>query len=200
MGTESPKIIAVIAARGRSRRLPRKNLCLFLGKPMLQWVIQTCRESRRIDDVVVSSEDAEILDLARKLNCRIVVRPAEMAEDHIPQIEVVRHAVTVVEKEQGLQPEVVVMIQANSPEVRPKDLDRAIEKLESRNLYEVISLDQDLIHDGSFRVFRRKCLFNTFGAYTGAIRTDYVDIHTAEDLEAAESRYGTAEKYLETRR
>jgi CMP-N-acetylneuraminic acid synthetase len=192
--------IAVIAARGGSRRLPRKNVYPFFGEPMITWSIAACKEAEEIGLVVVTSDDLEILAIAQQMDCQTVLRPAELALDEVPRIEPVRHAVNLVEAEDGVVCDVVAVVSCNSPETRAAELDAAIRKLRDKGLWEVVSLDRDLINNGAFRIIRRACLDNTFSAHSGAVISDAIDIHTIEDLKAAEARYPSAAAFRESRR
>lgn len=86
--------IAVIPARGGSKRIPRKNIKEFCGKPMIAWAISVARESRLFDQVVVSTDDQEIAALARRWGAATpFVRPSSLADDHTPTVPVIAHAV-----------------------------------------------------------------------------------------------------------
>ena len=87
------KILAIIPARGGSKGIPRKNLIPFLGKPLIQWSIDVALDSKIITDVVVTSDDDEILELSRKtLNVKTIKRPKELAEDNSRTEPVLIHA------------------------------------------------------------------------------------------------------------
>lgn len=73
--------IAFVPARGGSKRLPRKNILLFRGRPMLAWTIAVARESGLFDEIVVSTEDAEIAEIAKACGAATDARPAVLAED-----------------------------------------------------------------------------------------------------------------------
>lgn len=86
--------IAVIPARGGSKRIPRKNIKNFLGRPMIAWAISTARESDLFDHIIVSTDDEEIAELARNWGAETpFVRPANLADDLTPTVPVVAHAV-----------------------------------------------------------------------------------------------------------
>ncbi len=86
--------IAVIPARGGSKRIPRKNIKEFCGRPMIAWAIGAARQSGLFDHVVVSTDDEEIGDLARSWGAELpFTRPAELADDLTPTVPVVAHAV-----------------------------------------------------------------------------------------------------------
>ena len=86
--------IAVIPARGGSKRIPRKNIKEFCGKPMIAWAISIAQESELFDHVIVSTDDEEIADIGRKWGAETpFVRPVELADDLPPTVPVVAHAV-----------------------------------------------------------------------------------------------------------
>ena len=86
--------LAVIPARGGSKRIPRKNVALFAGRPMIAYAIAVAQESGLFDHVLVSTDDDEIAEVARGLGAQVpFVRPAELANDHAVTAAVVVHAV-----------------------------------------------------------------------------------------------------------
>ncbi len=80
----SCKPIAIIPARGGSKRIPRKNIADVNGKPLLAYPVETCLASRLFSEVVVSTEDDEIADIASQHGARIEMRPSEFAQDAAP--------------------------------------------------------------------------------------------------------------------
>lgn len=86
--------IAVIPARGGSKRIPRKNIKEFCGKQMIAWAITTAQKSGLFDHIIVSTDDKEIADIGRKWGAETpFVRPVELADDLTPTVPVVAHAV-----------------------------------------------------------------------------------------------------------
>jgi pseudaminic acid cytidylyltransferase len=86
--------IAVIPARGGSKRIPRKNIKEFCGRPMIAWAISAAKDSGLFEHVLVSTDDAEIGDIARCSGAEVpFVRPRELADDLTPTVPVVAHAV-----------------------------------------------------------------------------------------------------------
>lgn len=117
------KVLAVIPARGGSKGVPRKNIRPLGGKPLLVWTIEAARGSRYIDRVTLSSDDDEIIAVARQAQCEVpFVRPAELARDDTPGVEPVLHALRMVP---GY--DYVVLLQPTSPFRRAEDIDRCIE-------------------------------------------------------------------------
>jgi len=86
-------VLAVIPARGGSTRIPRKNLRLFNGRPMIEWSLAACQEIAEVDEIVVSTEDPEISRIARSSGAtQIIDRPADLASNTAGTAPVVRHA------------------------------------------------------------------------------------------------------------
>lgn len=86
--------VALIPARGGSKRIPRKNVRPFLGEPALTRVIRTVLQSEVAETVLVSTEDDEIARVARSAGAEVPgPRPSDLADDHTPTIDVVRHAI-----------------------------------------------------------------------------------------------------------
>lgn len=119
------KVLAVIPARGGSKGVLRKNIRNLAGKPLIAWTIEAANESKYIDRLIVSSEDSEILEIAKYLGCETpFVRPRHLAEDDTPGIDPVLHALN---KLTGY--DIVVLLQPTSPLRRTEDIDGCIEKL-----------------------------------------------------------------------
>ena len=89
------KTIAIIPARGGSKRLPRKNVLKLNGQPMLSYPIRTAKASGLFDEVYVSTEDAEIADVARQFGAEVIERPVQISEDRSTVVEVCLHALEV---------------------------------------------------------------------------------------------------------
>ena len=86
--------IAIIPARGGSKRIPRKNIKIFCGQPMIAYAISAAKESGLFDRIVVSTEDEEIAQIAKKLGAETpFLRPVELADDHTATVPVVVHAI-----------------------------------------------------------------------------------------------------------
>lgn len=88
--------VAIIPARGGSKRIPRKNIKNFCGKPMIAYAIAAAKESGLFDHVVVSSDDQEIIEIAGELGAETpFIRPAELSDDQALTVPVIAHAITV---------------------------------------------------------------------------------------------------------
>lgn len=119
--------VAVIPARGGSKRIPRKNIRDFAGKPMIAWSIDVARASGAFDAVIVSTDDADIASVARGLGADVpFIRPAELSDDKTGTTAVVSHAVTVL-RERGESPSQVCCLYATAPFVTADDLRGALD-------------------------------------------------------------------------
>lgn len=123
--------IAVIPARGGSQRIPRKNVRVFCGKPMIAWSIEAATASGLFDHVLVSTDDAEIADVARTAGAELpFARPAALSDAYTGTTEVVAHATRWATGE-GWPLEAVCCIYATAPFIELDDLKRGLEALES---------------------------------------------------------------------
>jgi N-acylneuraminate cytidylyltransferase len=121
--------IAVIPARGGSKRIPRKNIKLFCGKPMIAWSIEAARASGLFDHIVVSTDDAEIAEVAKAHGAEVpFMRPAALSDDHTGTSSVVAHAIEWY-REHGHMPDPVCCIYATAPFVTAADLQRGLQTL-----------------------------------------------------------------------
>lgn len=123
------RILAVIPARGGSKGIPRKNIRLLAGKPLIAYSIQTALKSKYVDDVVVSTEDAEIAEIAKNYGPEMVRRPTDLAKDNVPLDPVIFHAMNLIESRRGITYDYVISIQPTSPLLKRETLDRAIVEL-----------------------------------------------------------------------
>jgi pseudaminic acid cytidylyltransferase len=121
--------LAVIPARGGSKRIPRKNIRSFCGKPIIAWSIEVARASGLFDRVIVSTDAPEIAEVAKAYGAEVpFVRPAELSDDHAGTSPVVVHAVEWA-RSQGLMPEFVCCVYPTAPFVRVSDLQRGLQTL-----------------------------------------------------------------------
>lgn len=123
--------IAVIPARGGSKRIPRKNIKAFCGKPMIAWSIETAKASGLFDHIIVSTDDPEIAKISRQWGAEVpFARPADLSNDHAGTTEVVAHAARwAIDK--GWPVTAVCCIYATAPLIQVDDLKRGLEALES---------------------------------------------------------------------
>lgn len=190
---DGKRAYAVIPARGGSKRLPRKNIAPLWGQPLIAWAIRACEQSEYVDACYVSTEDDEVAEVAEGLGAQIIQRPAALAGDAIFKQDVIVHAAEQFDPKPGI----VISLQANSPQICAADLDGAIRKLQETGANEIFSVGPDLMQNAAFRVMKYEYVFQkSISTYCGVYLTDYVDVHTAEDLDwlEANARPCTAEK------
>ena len=122
------EVLALIPARGGSKGLPRKNIRLLAGRPLIAYSIETARRATRVNRVVVSTDDAEIAEIARREGAEVPFsRPAELAQDTSRDLEVFRHALLWLEEKESYRPEAVVHFRPTCPVRRAPLIDQAIE-------------------------------------------------------------------------
>ena len=122
--------LAIIPARGGSKRIPRKNIKPFCGKPMIAWSIEAALKSGCFDRIIVSTDDAEIAEVARSFSAEApFMRPAELSDDHTGTIPVIAHAIGWVS--QHVAPvDFACCLYATAPFVRAEDLRRGYDLLQ----------------------------------------------------------------------
>lgn len=121
------KIIAIIPARGGSKGIPRKNIKKFVDRPLLSWTIGQANASNYIDKIVVSTDDDEIIKLCEYVEIEYLKRPDKYAKDTSPSSEAIIHVLDYYKYYNGLQYDIVLMIECTSPLRKSDDIDNAIE-------------------------------------------------------------------------
>ena len=132
---QNKTFLAIIPARGGSKRLPRKNILDLSGRPMISWSIDAGLKSKYIDKVVVSSDDTEILNISNELKVQVIKRPDELASDTSTSFDAVKHAIDNLESY-----EYILLLQPTSPLRNENHIDKAIEILEEKNADAVVSV------------------------------------------------------------
>lgn len=127
--------LAIIPARGGSKRLPRKNVLDLCGKPLIAWSIEATLKSKYISKIIVSSDDEEILNIAKEYKADFIKRPDELASDTATTFDALKHTLENVKKY-----DYVVLLQPTSPLRTEKHIDEAIELLEEKNADAIISV------------------------------------------------------------
>ena len=130
------KYLAIIPARGGSKRLPDKNILDLNGKPLIAWSIETAKKSKKIDDIVVTSDSDKILDIAKTYNIKTIKRPDFLASDTATTFDAIKHTIESLKEKF----EYIVLLQPTSPLRNEKHIDEAIELLEKKNADAVISV------------------------------------------------------------
>ena len=115
-------ILGVTPVRAGSKGLPGKNAKLLAGKPLLAWSIKTAQAAKKLDRYVVSTEDAQLAEIAKREGAEVLDRPDELAADHSSTFDVLRHAL------EKIPAELIVLLQATSPIRKTTIVDECIER------------------------------------------------------------------------
>ncbi len=187
---KSKKIVAIIPVRMGSKRLKKKNILPVKKVPMFVYVAKKILKSKFKIKLFVSSESNEIKELCKKYDINFLKRPKNLSNAIVEKQEVIVHAINLlVRKKEKI--DIVISLQANSPEVKVKDLDKAIDFFIKNNrgdkiTNEVISVGKDNLQNGAFRIMKKKTVFQkTLSTKVGIFFTDYIDIHNDKDYQKA---------------
>ncbi|MCO8088295.1 pseudaminic acid cytidylyltransferase [Acinetobacter indicus] len=126
--------LAVIPARGGSKRIPRKNIKMFHGQPMIAWSIQAAIDSGCFDEIWVSTDDEEIAAVAQAYGAKVpFLRPAHLSDDFATTADVMSHAVEEFGKLNHALPDYICCLYATAPFVTEVDLVHGLEKIKNNN-------------------------------------------------------------------
>lgn len=140
------KILGVIPARGCSKGVPRKNIKELNGKPLIQYTADVALESELIDTLVLSSDDNEIIEVAKKIGIDVpFVRPNDLAQDKSPTFPVIIHALEYY-KSLGVEFDAVCLLQVTSPFRSVDFLNKAIKKFIDQDADSLVSV-QEVPHE-----------------------------------------------------
>lgn len=153
---------------------------------MLYWAIRACQHSQYIDGIFVSTEDTEIKNVAREYGAQVIHRPTKLADHYTFKQDVIVQAMeTILEK-----PDLVISLQANSPQICAYDLDAALEKIVQHDRNELFTVNPQLIQNAAFRVMKYDYVFQrSISTRSGVYVTNYVDVHEIEDVAYLEANH-----------
>lgn len=135
------KILALIPARGGSKRLPRKNVLDLAGKPLIAWTIEAALGCPFLDEVMVTTDEDEIAEVAKRHGAKVpFLRPAYLASDTATSFDAIKHAIDFYREELGKNFDFVVLLQPTSPLRNSRNISEAIELLVEKNADAVISV------------------------------------------------------------
>jgi len=157
------KIIAIIPARGGSKGLPKKNIRLLAGKPLVARTIESALKSKYINRVIVSTEDKEIAEISQKYKAEVIQRPKKLAADNSDTEDAVFQVLGVLKKDNYI-PDVVILLQPTSPLREAKDIDDSLEIFLKNNHQSVVSVSNvEKPPYWCFKVTKEKFLKPAFG-------------------------------------
>jgi N-acylneuraminate cytidylyltransferase/CMP-N,N'-diacetyllegionaminic acid synthase len=165
---KKPKFIAIIPARGGSKRFPGKNIYPLCGKPLLSYPIGIAKKVKEIDRVIVSTDDPKIAAAAKKYGAEVpFMRPVELAGDTSPVVETMIYTVKRLEQEEGFHADYVILLQPTNPLVQPKHVAQAIKLAREKKADSVVAvapLDvinhpyniREILADGTIKFWQNK--------------------------------------------
>jgi len=137
------KIVATICARGGSKGIPRKNIRLLCGQPLLVHTIEAAKKCKLINRIIVSTDDHEIAEIAREAGAEVpFLRPKELALDHIAKLPVIKHAIQFLESQEGYRADIIVDLDPTSPLRTEKDIEACIRMVMTGEADNVISVTE----------------------------------------------------------
>lgn len=162
---QTKKVLGLIVARGGSKTLPRKNLLFAGGKPLIAWTILAALESKIFDEVIVSSDDDEIMETAKEWGCTVPFRrPDELASDTASSIDVVFHAI-----DNLPEFEHVALLQPTSPLRSASDIKSSFLLLKSTGAPSCVSVcEVDQTPYWMFQIDKRKRLRSLYKKFPTA--------------------------------
>lgn len=144
--TEGPmRVLGIIPARGGSKGVPRKNIRLVAGRPLIAYAIEAARDSRLLTHVVISTDDTEIATVAEELGAPVLMRPPDLAADNTPMLPVVQYTLAALEPGLGRY-DYVIILQPTTPLRTADDIDAALTLLIESRADSVVSVYQVADH------------------------------------------------------
>ena len=137
----SMRVLAVIPARGGSKGIPKKNIKMLLGKPLIQYTIDEAKSSLYVDDVVVSTDSEEIAEVSEQLGAKVIQRPPELSGDSALVVDALRYTIETLEKEH-LKYDIVLLLEPTSPLRTCSVIDECIEKFSNKNVESVTTFSE----------------------------------------------------------
>ena len=124
------EILAIIPARGGSKKLPRKNIAILSNKPLIYYSIRVAQESELINRIIVSTDDPDISAISKRYGAEVpFTRPSKFAQDLTPDLPVFTHTLMWLQDKENYTPEIIVQLRPTSPLRDPHIVDKAINLL-----------------------------------------------------------------------
>jgi len=155
-------ILGLVTARGGSKGIPRKNIVPLTGRPLIAWTIEAARLAQSVKRVIVSTDDPEIAAVAQAWGAEVpFMRPAELARDDSPHMDVVVHAIEWLMSNENWYPDYVLLLQPTSPLRMAEDIDAAVTLALQRDADGVVSVSEAPSHPYLIkRITEEGCLVN----------------------------------------
>lgn len=124
-------VAAIIPARGGSKGVPRKNIRMVGGKPLIAYMIDSAIKAKMLDRVFVSTDDYEIAEISRRYGAEVIMRPAEISGDTASSESALLHALDFLKKTENYEPDIFLMLQCTSPLTPPDEIDGVISTIQN---------------------------------------------------------------------
>lgn len=135
------KILGIIPARGGSKGIKNKNLIPLCGKPLIQYTIDEVKKSKTINKIIISSDNKSIIDYCKDQDIEVpFVRPDNISGDNASMIEVIKHALFFLEKNEKYVPNYIVLLQPTSPLRKTADIDKSLGDLINSDADSIVSV------------------------------------------------------------
>lgn len=136
-----PEVLGIIPARGGSKGIPQKNIALLAGRPLIEYTFDAAKESKLIDRLIITTDNEEIADLAKKNNVEVpFLRPKELARDDTPTLPVIKHAVDFMEGKLGYVADIIIILQPTAPLRKARHIDEALNLLINSDADSIVSV------------------------------------------------------------
>ena len=124
------EVLGIITGRGGSKSVPRKNVKLLAGKPLIAWTIEEVKKSKLLTRVIVSTDDPEIAGIAKACGAEVpFLRPAELSADSVPDFDYLYHAAAWMRDNAGFRADIILRLPPTTPLCRPESIDACVELL-----------------------------------------------------------------------
>ena len=185
-------IIAIIPARGGSKRLVGKNKVKLKGKPLFIYSVEAANNLDLITRIVVSTDDKEIQNICIKNQIEYLDRNPILSLDYAAKQDVIVDVCKELWEKEFYKPEIVISLQANSPQVTSEVLKEGLDTFEiskgKNGWKEIICINNDGVQNGAIRIMSYRSVFQkTLSTYVTTFESELVDVHTQEDLDIAEN-------------
>ena len=180
------KTVVVIPAKKKSRRLKNKNILPIKGEPMFLYVAKEISKSKKIDEIIISSDCNKIKSISLTNTFKFVTRPKKLTFENAEKQDVVVHAIKKIYKH-SKKPEIVISLLPNSPELKFRDLEQALIFFKKKlypgaKIKELISINRNKIQNAAFRIMTYKTVFQkTLSTKLVLYIKDLIDIHTYKE-------------------
>jgi len=141
------EILAIIPARGNSKGIPMKNISMLNGKPLIYYTIEAAKKSKQINRIIVSTDNLKIANISKKFGADVpFIRPKSISRDNSNTLDVIKHSLDYLEKNENYVPDIVILLQPTSPLRIYKKIDKSIQLLKQSHSDSVLSVYKPKSH------------------------------------------------------